>query len=71
MVKENSDSERKPAAATWGTLSDSQQGFFYMHHPTDRITHTTGHSERTTVLKYKNLIQFQIWSIYNENVLVN
>ena len=21
-------------------LSDQQQGFFYMHHPTDRITHT-------------------------------
>ena len=25
---------------TWATLSDCQQGFFYMHHPTDRITHT-------------------------------
>ena len=35
MVKDNS--ERKPAAATLAT----QQGFFYMHHPTDRITHTT------------------------------
>ena len=21
--------------------SDSEKGFFYMHHPTDRITHTT------------------------------
>ena len=21
--------------------SDKQQGFFYMHHPTDRIAHTT------------------------------
>ena len=28
--------ERKPAAATWATLSD-----FYMHNPTDRIAHTT------------------------------
>ena len=27
--------ERKPAAATWITLSDQQQGFVYMHHPTD------------------------------------
>ena len=27
-------------AATWATLSE-QQGFFYMHHPTDRIAHTT------------------------------
>ena len=41
MVKDHLDSERKPAAATWATLSDYQQGFFYMHHPTDRITHTT------------------------------
>ena len=38
MVKDHSDSERKPAASTWATLSDYQQGFFYMHHPTDRIT---------------------------------
>ena len=30
MVKEHSDSE-----------SDYQQGFFYMHYPTDRIAHTT------------------------------
>ena len=33
--------ERKPSAATWATLSDSKQLFFYMHHPTDRIAHTT------------------------------
>ena len=33
--------ERKPAAATWATLSDKQQGVFYMHHPIDRIAHTT------------------------------
>ena len=41
MVKDHSDSERKPTAATWATLSDWQQGFFYMYHPTDRITYTT------------------------------
>ena len=40
-VKYSSNSERKPAAATWATLSDLQQGLFYMHHPTDRIAHTT------------------------------
>ena len=33
--------ERTPAAATWATLSNYQQGFFYMHHPTDRIAHST------------------------------
>ena len=31
MVKEHSDSEKR----------NPQQKFFYMHHPTDRITHTT------------------------------
>ena len=41
MVKYHSDSDRKPAAATWATLSDYQQGFFYMHHPTERTAHTT------------------------------
>ena len=40
MVKDHSDCEWKPAAATWAT-SDSQLRFFYMHHPTDRIAHTT------------------------------
>ena len=29
--------ERKPAATT---TSDQQQGIFYTHHPTDRISHT-------------------------------
>ena len=39
MVKNHSDSERKPTANTWTTLSEL--GFCYMHHPTDRIIHTT------------------------------
>ena len=41
MASDISNNERKPAAATWATLSDYQQGFFYMHHPTDMIAHTT------------------------------
>ena len=41
MVKDHSDSERTPAAATWATLSDKQQGVVYMHHPINRIEHTT------------------------------
>ena len=33
MVKDHTDSERKPAATTtWATLSDYMQRFFYMHH---------------------------------------
>ena len=31
----------KPTAATWATLSNYQQGFFYMHHPIDKVIHTT------------------------------
>ena len=38
MVKDHSDSEK---GNPYATLSDLQQGFFYMHHPTDRIAHTT------------------------------
>ena len=34
MVKDHSDSEE-------GNPLPPQQGFFYMHHPTDRTTHTT------------------------------
>ena len=42
MVKDHSDSERGNLLPPHGaTLSSQQQGFFYMHHPTDRITHTT------------------------------
>ena len=35
MVKDHSDSEKENPLP--------QQGFFYMHHPTDRITHTTAY----------------------------
>ena len=41
MVKDHSNSVRKPAATKWATLSDYQQWSFYMHHPTNRIRHTT------------------------------
>ena len=35
-------SEKKPAVITiWSTLFDNQLGFFYMHHPTKRMVHTT------------------------------
>ena len=42
MVKDHSGSKRKKPAATttWATLSNYQQWFFYMHHPTDWIAHT-------------------------------
>ena len=42
MVKDHSDSERgNPLPPHRLLFPINQQGFFYMHHPTDRITHTT------------------------------
>ena len=43
IIMDHSDSERgNPLPPIHGLLfSDQQQGFFYMHHPTDRIAHTT------------------------------
>ena len=38
LVKDHSDSERGNLLLPHGLLF---QGFFYMHHPTDRIAHTT------------------------------
>ena len=43
MVKYHSDSERNSAAATWATLYNQQQGFFYMHHRTDMIAPVVEH----------------------------
>ena len=40
MIKYHRDYERKSAIVTsWATLSNYQQGIFYMYHPTDRIAH--------------------------------
>ena len=42
MVKNHKDIERgNPLPPLHGILFDYQQGIFYMHHPTDRIAHTT------------------------------
>ena len=42
MVKDHSDSERgKPLPPDGILFSIDNKGSFYMHHPTDRITHTT------------------------------
>ena len=40
MVKDHSDSERGNPLPPHRLLSEKQQGFFYMHHPTDSIAHT-------------------------------
>ena len=42
MVKDHSDSERGNPLPSHGLLFPiSSKGSFYMHHPTDRMTHTT------------------------------
>ena len=42
MVKDHSDSERGNPLPPHGLLFPiNRQGLFYMHHPTDRIAHTT------------------------------
>ena len=42
MVKDHSGSERGNPLPPHGLLfPNKKQGFIYMHHPTDKITHTT------------------------------
>ena len=42
MVKDHSDSERGNPLPPHGLFfSINSKGYFYMHHPTYRITHTT------------------------------
>ena len=33
--------KKTPATTTWATFSDQQKRFFCMHHPTDKIAHST------------------------------
>ena len=47
VVKDHSDSERGKSLPPHGLLFPiSRKGFFYKHHPTYRITHTTNFDER-------------------------
>ena len=41
MVNDHSDSERGNPQPPHRLLFPISRKFFYMHHPTDRITHTT------------------------------
>ena len=41
MVKDHSDSKRGNPLTPHGLLSPISRRDFYMHHPTDRISHTT------------------------------
>ena len=62
MVKDHSDSKRGNPLTPHGLLFDiSMQGFFYMHHPTDRIIHTmvfvTPEREIAQCVHYEGSIQ--------------
>ena len=63
MVKDHSDSEKgNPLPPHRLLLSISSKVFFYMHHPTDRIAHTTAF--------VTPVVDFQIhWPCGKENVL--
>ena len=50
MVKDHSDSERKNPLPPDGLLFPINSNGFYMHHPTDRIAHTTAFV--TTVVEH-------------------
>ena len=55
MVKDHTDSERKPAATTWVTISDYQQGLFYMHHPRqDNTYHNLCYTSRGALAGTRN-----------------
>ena len=57
--RSNSDNKRKPTAKT---LSNWQQGIFYMHHPNERIVHTT--TLATPVVEYwleREIVQGVLW----------
>ena len=44
MVKDHSDSEKgNPLPPHWLLFLINSKGIFYMHHPTDRIAHTTAY----------------------------
>ena len=51
IVNDQSDSERKPAAATWATICDRQQGFFLYasSHRQDNIYHGLCYTSRGAV----------------------
>ena len=55
MVKDHSDNERGNLLPPHGLLSDLQQGFFYIHHPTDKIAHTSPYTSRGALAGMRNL----------------
>ena len=65
MVKDHSDSERGNPL-----LPHRQQGFFYMHHPTDRITHTTT-AFVTPVVEHWLEGEIHLWDVFKVTYCFN
>ena len=67
MVKDHSDSERgNPLPLIYRlTFYDYQQDIFYMHHPTDRIAHTTTvcYTSREALTRTRNSSVCPPWGV--------
>ena len=64
MVKDHSDSEKGNPLLPHGLLFPiSSKGSFYMHHPTDRITHTTAF--------VTPVVPVLFWLFANTNIFLN
>ena len=66
MLKDHSDSERGNLIPPHGLLFPiSSKGFFYMHHPTYMIAHTTGlcYTSRGTLARTRNSSMGPPWRI--------
>ena len=63
MVKDHSDSEKEnPLLPHMLFFPINSKGFFYMHHPTDRIAHTTAFV--TPVVPKLLLLLLLLWECF-------
>ena len=62
---------RKPAAATYATLFDKQQGIFYMHFSIDRTLHTTAFDKPVVDHWFNNIYHGALDSILFEYKLMS
>ena len=60
MVKDHSDSERGNPLPPHGLLFPISSKFFHMHHPTDRITHTTAFAHQSWSTGWNEKYNFDI-----------
>ena len=63
MVKDTKIAREEAVAATWATLSDQQQGLFYMHHRQDNTYHSRCYASRGALAGTKNELKKQTKNI--------